>query len=121
MKECLIYGIFGGFIGSLYMGWLISSKSPNSKNPSLAIVDMQALILKKSQQLATTIMSTNTPQQTANNIVPVREAATQLKDDLNTFATNHNLILLSKAAVVSGDVPDKTDEILDIIERGDNS
>lgn len=120
MKECLIYGILGGFIGSFYMEWLLSSKSQPSKEPSLAVVDMQALISKKSQQLAKGILSNNTAQQIPKNTVPVREAATQLKGDLNTFATNHNLILLSKAAVVGGDIPDKTEEILAMIEKGDD-
>lgn len=115
MKECLIYGILGGFIGSLYMGWLVSSKSTPSKELNLAIVDMQLLISKKSQQLAI-----NQPFEKSKNPIPVREAAIQLKDDLNTFAITHNLILLTKGTVVSGDIPDKTEEILALMEKGNN-
>lgn len=113
MKECLIYGILGGFIGSLYMGWLLSSKSPYSKDPSLALVDMQELIAKKSQQLA---MSQSFEKSEKSK--PIREAAVQLKEDLNTFATNNNLILLTKGIVVSSNLPDKTEEILAMMERG---
>lgn len=122
MKECLIYGILGGFIGSLYMGWLLSSKSPHSKDSSLAVVDMQSLVSRKSQQLATTMLSDHpsSNQPSFINSISIRETATQLKDDLERFATTHNLILINKLAVVSGNVPDKTEEISDLMERGIN-
>ena len=120
MKDCLIYGLLGGFIGSLYMGWICASKSPH---PSLAVVDMQALISKKSQQLA---MNQNLEKYSSQGreLVPlshlsIQEVASQLKDDLNAFASTHNLVLLAKGAVVSGDVPDKTQEILNILEGGE--
>lgn len=114
MKDCFIYGVLGGFIGTLYMGWLVSSKWTQVKEPSLAVVDMKVLISKKSQQVAK-----NQPPEKSNNSLPIREAAAQLKEDLSTFATIHNLILLTKGVVISGDVPDKTEEILEAMEKGD--
>jgi len=125
MNESIIYGLFGGVIGSLYMGWICSSKPPQ-----LAVVDMQALISKRSQQLAkvlepetlapkalvpeTLVSKTRVPsiQVSSARVSSVREAGDRLKEDLKTFAATHNLILLAKGSVVGGDLPDKTAEIL---------
>lgn len=120
MNESIIYGLLGGVIGSLYMGWICSSKPPQ-----LAVVDMQVLISKRSQQLAKalapeTLVSkalvpeTFVPETRASSaqVSSVREAGDRLKEDLKTFATVHNLILLAKGSVVGGDLPDKTEEIL---------
>ena len=127
MKESLIYGVFGGLIGSLYMGWVCSPKTP-----CLAVVDIQVLISKKSQQLAKTILSPTraSPTQVSpayvsstqvSSIHPslIREVGDRLKEDLKAFAATHNLILLAKSAVVGGDLPDKTAQILALIEEGE--
>jgi Skp family chaperone for outer membrane proteins len=123
MKDGLIYGIFGGIIGSLYMGWICSSKSFTPHPTSLAIVDMQLLISKKSQQLAMSQASERHNSQ-VRELFPlsqqsIQEAANHLKDDLNTFAVTHNLVLLAKGVVAGGDIPDKTQEVLAMIEKGD--
>lgn len=126
MKESIIYGLFGGLIGSLYMGWICFPKPLQSLHTCLAVVDMQALISKKSQQLAKTIMPETrmpgtqaSPARVPPASVSIREAADHLKEDLNAFAATHNLILLAKGAVVAGDIPDKTEEILAMIEAGE--
>lgn len=124
MKESLIYGLLGGFIGFLYMGWICSSKSSQPLSASLAVVDMQLLISKKSQQLAMSQASEKRKPE-ARELFPlshlsIQEAASQLNDDLNAFAATHNLVLLAKGAVVSGDIPDKTQEILAILEKGES-
>jgi hypothetical protein len=111
MKESLMYGVFGGVIGFLYMGWVCSPKS--SHQPSLAIVDMQELVSKKSQQLALKLTGIGI------NDISLQESAKQLKEDLQTFATANNLVLLAKGTVVSGDVPDKTEEILAMMDKGE--
>lgn len=119
MKENLIYGLFGGLIGSLYMGWIYSPKPLQSHNTSFAVVDMQALISKKSQQLAMKLTSEKSQTEPGIPIsrISIQEAANRLKEDLTAFAATHNLILLAKGAVVSGDIPDKTDEILTLLEE----
>lgn len=120
MKESLIYGLLGGFIGFLYMGWICSSKS--SHPTSLAVVDMQLLISRKSQQLAMDQASErHNPK--VQELFPlsrlsIQEAANHLKDDLNTFAATHNLVLLAKGVVAGGDIPDKTQEVLAMMEKG---
>ena len=119
MKESLIYGIFGGLIGSLYMGWIYSPKPP-----CFAVVDIQALISKKSQQLAKTLVSPTlvypahgSPTHVSSaHASLIREVGDRLQEDLKEFSATHNLILLAKSAVVSGDLPDKTAEILALIE-----
>lgn len=115
MNESIIYGLFGGVIGSLYMGWICSSKPPQ-----LAVVDMQVLISKRSQQLAKALVPETLVSETrassarvpSTQVSSVREAGDRLKEDLKTFAATHNLILLAKGSVVGGDLPDKTEEIL---------
>jgi len=110
MNESIIYGLFGGVIGSLYMGWICSSKPPQ-----LAVVDMQVLISKRSQQLAKALVSetrASSARVPSTQVSSVREAGDRLKEDLKTFATMHNLILLAKGSVVGSDLPDKTEEIL---------
>lgn len=122
MKDGLIYGIFGGLIGSLYMGWICSSKSSHPHPASLAIVDMQLLVSRKSRQLAMGKAREGYRSQASENFplshLSIREAANHLKDDLNDFAATHNLVLLAKGSVVGGDVPDKTQEVLAMMEKG---
>ena len=122
MKDGLIYGIFGGLIGSLYMGWICSSKSSHPHASSLAVVDMQLLVSRKSRQLAMGQATERRNPQTREALplshLPIQEAANHLKDDLNDFAATHNLVLLAKGSVVGGDVPDKTQEVLAMMEKG---
>jgi hypothetical protein len=124
MKESLIYGLLGGFIGFLYMGWICYSKSSQPAITSLAVVDMQLLISRKSKQLAMDRSSEKYNPQVRElfplSRLSIQEAADHLKDDLNAFAAIHNLVLLAKEAVVSGDIPDKTQEILDMMEKGES-
>jgi hypothetical protein len=119
MKEGLVYGIFGGLIGSLYLGWVCSSKSSHSSSTStasLAVVDMQLLVSRKSRQLAMGQQAAENPALLSH--LSIQEAAISLKDDLDDFAVTHNLVLLAKGSVVGGDVPDKTQEVLDMMEKG---
>jgi hypothetical protein len=147
MKENIIYGIFGGLIGSLYMGWIFSPSPPKCQHACcrqacLATVDIQKLVSKKSQQLAATfvpetlasearmpetrlseaLMLETPPPDTAlseTRMRSIQEAGDRLKEGLKAFATTQNLILLAKGTVVEGDLPDKTEEILGLIEKGD--
>lgn len=124
MKESIFYGIFGGLIGSIYMGWIFSPKPPQ-----LAVVDMQALVSRRSQQLAKVLVpQTLVPEALIpDTLIPeipassIREAGDRLKEGLKAFAITHNLILLTKGGVVGGNLPDKTEEILALIEEGDFS
>jgi hypothetical protein len=122
MKESLVYGLFGGLIGSLYMGWIYSPKPP-----SLAVVDMQTLVSLKSRQLAKTLAETRMSEtqrvsetlESGTLLSETQEAGERLKEGLKAFALTHNLILLAKGATMGGNLPDKTEEILALIDKGD--
>lgn len=83
----LLYGFFGGMIGSLCLGWICFPNPP--QQPTLGVVDWQTLLSKEPGQ------------------------AQHLCEDLNTFATAHNLILLAKEALMGGDMSDQTQVFLD--------
>ena len=87
-------------------------------SPRLAVVDMQALIAKGSQHLAK-----NSPNKTlgkgfakvSNHVSShqIQEVGEQLKEKLEAFAAKHRLILLAKGAVMGGNLPDYTAEIME--------
>jgi len=84
---CLLYGFFGGMIGLLCLGWICF---PNpSQQATLSVVDWQTLLSKEPGQ------------------------AQRLSEDLKVFAAAQNLILLTKEAVMGGDMPDQTVTFLD--------
>ena len=90
---CLLYGFFGGMIGSLCMGWLCAPLPP--REASLGVVDLQTLV---SQEQGAPSRESRERSQLAKS----------LEADLELFARQHNLILLHKETVASGDMPDKT-------------
>jgi hypothetical protein len=87
-------------------------------SPRLAVVDMQALVAKGSQHLATTSSnkvpgkgSAKVSNQVSNH--EIWQAGEQLKETLEAFALKHRLILLAKGAVMGGSLPDHTAEIIE--------
>jgi len=108
MRPMIIYlclGIFGCFILS-GMAWIFSKVD---HQPQFAVVDMQVLIAQHSQHLAKTQSHKKpgkvSPQQ-------IQELSDRLKEDLESFATKHKLILLTKGSVMGGALPDYTDQFL---------
>jgi hypothetical protein len=82
--------------------------------PPLAVVDMQALVTRQSQQLA----QTRKGKVSARHIQQISE---QLKGTLDAFATKHRLILFNKAALAGGEntlLPDHTLDIVMLLEEG---
>lgn len=92
---CLLYGLFGGLIGSLCMGWLCAPLPP--QEAQLAVVNLQALV---SQEPGAR------PREPQAHLVS--QLSKSLGADLELFAKRYNLILLHKATVAGGDIPDKT-------------
>jgi len=102
MKE-LIPCFFQGFL-ILFVGvmWALAPRP----HP-LAVVDMNALIAKGSQELL---------RQGKSSTKHVHEWGNQLKEDLESYAGEQGIILLTKGAVVGGNLPDVTDAFLERFE-----
>jgi hypothetical protein len=103
-------------IGGMALGGVLNGGSAWSffkPSPRLAVVDMQALIAKRSQHLANN--SSNKALGKASKISnqQIQEASEQLKGTLDAFALKHHLILLAKGAVMGGNLPDYTNEIME--------
>lgn len=107
-------------IGGIVLGGALNSGTAFFKStPRLAVVDMQALVAKRSQQLAKTgshksMVDSRAPGKGTAKISShqIREAGEQLKEVLEAFAARHHLILLAKGAVMGGSLPDYTEEIM---------
>lgn len=110
------------FIAGIALGGVLNGGMAFfNSSPRLAVVDMQALIAKRSQQLA----KTGSRKSTVDSRAPadkravkisshqIREAGEQLKEVLEAFAARHHLILLAKGAVMGGSLPDYTEEIME--------
>jgi|GEM_PF-3342467 len=81
--------------------------------PRLAVVDMQALISKGSQHLAKTSSIKALAKAAKVSSHQIQEMSEQLKETLEDFAAQHHLILLAKGAVMGGNLPDYTEEIME--------
>ncbi len=93
--------------------WIFVKIMADHHHPPLAVVDMQALVTRESQQLA----QTRKGKVSARHIQQISE---QLKGTLDAFATKHRLILLNKAALAGGEntLPDHTLDIVMLLEEG---
>jgi hypothetical protein len=100
---CTLYGLFGGLLGSLCMGWLCFPTPPSQA--TLAIIDLQGLISKEQGALPS-----------KSHARMVEQLAKSLGQDLEIFAKDHGLILLQKGTVVGGDIADKTAAFLAWLE-----
>jgi len=101
---CLLYGLFGGLLGSLCMGWLCLPTPPSQA--TLACVDLQKLVSKEQGAH---------PQEPHKRMLG--QLAKSLEQDLELFAKQHNLILLLKGTVIGGDIADKTAAFLAWLEN----
>jgi hypothetical protein len=104
-------------IGGLVLGEALGSGTawPFFKPPPrLAVVDMQALIAKGSEHLAKTSPNKAFGKGSAKvSSHQIQETGEQLKETLEAFAAKHHLILLTKGAVMGGNLPDYTAEIME--------
>ena len=103
-------------IGGLALGGALGSGTAWSffkPSPRLAVVDMQALIAKGSQHLAKTSPNKALGKASKVSSHQIQEAGEQLKETLEAFATKHHLILLTKGAVMGGNLPDYTEEVME--------
>jgi hypothetical protein len=105
MKDVILYGVLASLGLGMGATWMISPKVP-----VFAVVDTGVLISQRAQKLAKIHGTKINPQQ-------IQEVSEHLKDDLKSFAQVHQVILLTKGAVVGGALPDLTDEFL---SKGDN-
>jgi hypothetical protein len=103
-------------IGGMALGGVLGSGTAWSffKPPlRLAVVDMQALIAKGSQHLAKTSPNKALGKTSKVSSHQIWQAGEQLKETLEAFATKHHLILLAKGAVMGGNLPDYTEEVME--------
>jgi len=93
--------------------WIFAKIMADHHHPPLAVVDMQALVTRQSQQLA----QTRKGKVSARHIQQISE---RLKGTLDAFATKHRLILFNKAALAGGEntlLPDHTLDIVMLLEE----
>jgi len=103
-------------IGGIALGRALNGETAWSffkPPPRLAVVDMQALIAKSSQRLAKTASHKASGKASRVSSPQIRQAGEQLKEILENFATRRHLILLAKGAVMGGNIPDYTTEIME--------
>jgi methionine synthase II (cobalamin-independent) len=93
------------FIVSIAAFWLGVS---NASSKKLGIVDMQVLIQVQSQQLSKAYPNGQVPPKIMQQVV--EEIKTVIKD----FGQDKKITLLAKGAVLSGEYPDYTQEILSL-------
>jgi hypothetical protein len=77
----------------------------NRQSPTLAIVDIQALIQHQSQQLA------QGSSKGTVNLKELRQTARQMKNFLEIWAKRHQTILLAKGSVWGSDLEDVTPQL----------
>jgi hypothetical protein len=108
----LCLGILGCFILSGTIGIFAKTMAAHH-HPPLAVVDMQALVTRQSQQLAQTRKGKVSPRH-------IQQISERLKATLDAFATRHRLILLTKGALAGGEsaLPDYTLDIVMLLEEG---
>ena len=88
------------------------------KQPTFAVVDMNRLISQRAQNLAKLRLKGD---QSKQKIMPqqIRDLSTNLKEDLDDFAKENGVIILSKGAVAGGHLPDFTEAALSLFEEGE--
>ncbi len=113
MKDALIYSVIASLVLAAGFGvfW-------TAKRPTFAVVDMHRLISQRAQDLAQLRL---TGDQSKQKIMPqqIRDLSTKLKEDLDEFAKENGVIILSKGAVAGGHLPDFTDAALSLFDEGE--
>ena len=112
-KDALFYGCLGILSGVALLALckiMLVASAPLPSKTHMGTVDMQTLIAEQSRRLATTGAGKRASSR------QLRETSGRVKEILESFAAHHRLILLNKGAVVGGNLPDHTPEILALLE-----
>ena len=102
---CLVT-TFSLSIGAVWLG------VNNASSKVLGTVDMQALLSNQSQQLAKSFPNGQVPPGVMHQVVE------DIKTVIEDYGQDQKITLLAKGAVLSGELPDYTQEILN--ESADN-
>ncbi len=98
-----LIGLVAAFGLSITAFWLGVS---NARSKPLGLVDMQLLLSAQSQQLAKTYPNGQVPPGVMQQIVE------DIKTVIQDYGQDQKITLLAKGAVLSGELPDYTQEIL---------
>jgi len=98
-----LIGLIAAFSLSIAAFWLGVS---NARSKTLGLVDMQLLLSTQSQQLAKVYPNGNVPSGVMQQVVE------EMKSVIDSFGKSQKITLLAKGAVLSGELPDYTQEIL---------
>ncbi len=111
MKDALIYSVITSLILVVGCGVFWSARKP-----IFAVVDMNRLISQRAQKLAKLNL---TGDQSKRKIMTqqIRDLSTNLKEDLDDFAKENGVIILSKGSVAGGQLPDFTEPALSLFEE----
>ena len=102
MKQLLPYVSQAVLLLAIGVFWGFSPKSPQ-----LATVDMKTLISTGSQNLA---------KRGRTSTREVQDWGDRLKEGLESYGKERQLILLAKGAVIGGNLPDVTEEVLSFFD-----
>lgn len=113
LKDTLIYSVIASLVLAAGFGIFWSAKKP-----TFAVVDMNRLISQRAQNLAKLRL---TGDQSKQKIMTqqIRDISTNLKEDLDDFAKENGVIILSKGAVAGGQLPDFTEAALSLFDEGE--
>ena len=98
-----LFGLMAAFGLSIAAFWLGVS---NARSKPLGLVDMQLLLSAQSQQLAKSYPNGQVPAGVMQQVVE------DIKTVIQDFGQDQKITLLAKGAVLSGELPDYTQEIL---------
>lgn len=99
-----IIGFLMGFGLMIGGGWALYHPSP-----SLGVVDAQTLVTMEAQKVVKDYQTGVVPPERLQRIV------TRLKQKVDRFSCEHNLILFARGAVWGGELPDYTEVFLEAL------
>ncbi len=107
--------LLAGFLIGIFILFSFVKRVEPLYRPSFGVVDTQALIQFEAQKLAK-----ESPQKELSE-KKLEEVANRLKQKINLFAYNNEVVVLAKGAVWGGDLPDYTEMILEDLKKVDHA
>ena len=98
MREKIVYGLVAGLALSQLASWILLPKAQ-----SFGVIDMQILIADRAQLLAKS--GRMNPRQ-------IHDLAETLKEELQDFAREKGIILLTKSAIAGGNLLEYTNQFV---------